>query len=281
MNNFTLSDNWIEGILKRYDNKNIINMYEIYFWKDEKLLKCQHFFDFDISNDTLEIMAEYIEKGIKIRFSYLDNDKLYTKLKKWCNEKKYTFNIVDEWNAPRLELLKDSDNITEYLNKNKSSQIRRNFKDYLKNRKDYRIVSSNNKNILDLWNDVLYIDCNSWKGKKHCDMQSLNREDLQYIFYLINNFENASLNVLYKDDLPLAYSLMFRANENSMWYAVKWGASDEGRKTKTGFYCLFNHLEMIYHEKNELILDFWGRRSQTYDYLKNNEILRSHIEIGK
>lgn len=279
--NFTLSDNWIKGIRERHLANNIVDMSGIYFLEDNNVLKCQHFFDFELSNITLDMMKKCLDNGAKIKFSYLDKSNLYNQLKNWCDEQKYNFYVVDEWLAPRLELIENTKSIENYLRENKNTQIKRNYKQYLKYKDNYNIVYSNKDNCLDLWENVLYIDYNSWKGQERCDMKSLNREDLQYIFYLIQNNNDASLSVLYKDNVPLAYSLMFRANKNAMWYAVKWGASNEGRKEKGGFYCLFNHLERIYYENQKINLDFWGRRSQTYDYLKNNEIIRTNIEIGK
>ena len=277
--NFTFSEDWIKGIFKRYSELNIKNLSGIYFWEDNNFLKCQHFFDFDISDNSLEMLEKYIDRGISVKFSYLDKSKLFFKLVSWCKKHKYNFRIIDQWKAPRLDLSKSSMTTHEYLSTNSNSQIKRNYKEYLKNKDNYNIVHGTEESVSKLWKDVLLIDSGSWKGQKSCDMQSLNREDLQYIFYLFNNIDNASLSVLYKDSNPLAYSLMFRANIKSMWYAVKWGASDEGRKEKAGFYCLFNHLENIYNNINELNIDFWGRRSQTYDYLKNDEIVRYHVEI--
>ena len=111
-------------------------------------------------------------------------------------------------------------------------------------------------------------------------MKSLNREDLQYFPFLLLDKENSNLVVIYdKKDTPLAYSLMFKNND--MWYAVKWGASFQGRKEYAGFYALFNHLEYIYSKDKTIRLDFWGRRNKTYDSLKNDSVNRNHIKIYK
>ena len=112
-------------------------------------------------------------------------------------------------------------------------------------------------------------------------MKSLDREDLQYLLFLIKNNEESSLVVIYENDIPLAYSLMFKNESNNYWYAVKWGASFEGRKVYAGIYCLFSHLQFLYKKENQLNIDFWGRRNATYDLLKNTSIIREHLEISK
>lgn len=280
-NNFTFSNEWKNAICLRYPINEIVEILDLSFWKDGNVLKCQHFFNFEISDNVLERLSEYIMNGNTIKFSYIDDDTLYKKLSLWCDKKGYQFKIIDEWSAPKLKLESNTTNIKDYLNKNSNHQIKRNYRKYNENKIKYTFLVSNKDNVFNLWKDVLEIDINSWKGKDKCDMKSLNREDLQYIFYLIKNDKDASLNVLYKEKEPLAYSLMFKSKENSMWYAVKWGSSFNGRTELSGFYCLFNHLEKLYDIDNNINLDFWGRRSETYDYLKNNDMKRFHIGIGK
>lgn len=279
-NNFTTSKIWNDSIKIRYPLDKIIKIDDLYFYIDNKVLKCLQFFEFDISKSTYDKMSDYIEKGYTIKFSYLNDQTLFKSLTKWNKNKGFQMKIVDEWFAPQLELNK-SINVIDYLKNSIYSQIKRNYKKFQKEKRNYNFELADNSNIHQLWNDVLYIDNNSWKGIKQCDMKSLDREDLQYIFYLLEQHNNSSLLVTYKDDEALAYSLMFRASEKEMWYAVKWGASSKGRKEYAGVYCLFEHLGILYKENSILKLDFWGRRSQTYDYLKNKVIKRYHIEICK
>ena len=163
------------------------------------------------------------------------------------------------------------------MEKNKNSQVRKNYKKYKKS--NINIETSNNDNILKLWTDVLYIDKNSWKNEEKSDMKSLDREDLQYIFYMLNNKDKISLNVSYNNKIPTSYSLMFKENNNK-WYAVKWGASFLGREKYHGIYCLYDHLIKL-SDKQEINIDFWGRRSESYDYLKNNSLKRYHIILKK
>lgn len=277
-NNFTISNDWVNALPIRYGVDKIIKVSdEIYFYKDENILKCQNYFNFEISKEELEKLSKLIEENYIIKFSYINDSKLYSKLLEWVSEKKYILEILDEWDAPQLEI----ENIEEYLKNNRSSQVKKNYKQYENTFDKYKYISSNSKNALKLWTDVLYIDYNSWKGKNKCDMKSLDREDLQYIFYLLNNEENTSLNVTYESDLPCAYSLMFRGDKDANWYAVKWGATDYGRTKYLGLYCLFNHLIKLGQKTNLLSVDFWGRRSRAYDYLKNKDIKRLHFQIKK
>lgn len=276
-NNFTLSKDWIDAIPIRYGINELVQIDDLIFWKNDTNLVCQHFFNFPINDSQLNRIKGLVNEDQSIRFSYIDSE-LYARLNNWGNQEDIVINKLDEWEAPQLILNSD---IERYLGNSTNTQTRRNYNEYKLKMGDYSFITSDIENVMKLWSDVLTVDLNSWKGQNNCDMKSLNREDLQYIFYLINNPDNTSLKVVYKDGIPLAYSLMFRANSEAMWYAVKWGASDFGREQKAGFYCLYNHLEELYCNNNELMMDFWGRRSQTYDRLKNNEVKRYHLSIGR
>ena len=73
-----------------------------------------------------------------------------------------------------------------------------------------------------LWDYVLKIDLDSWKKDEKSDMKSLNREDLQYLPFLLLKRDKSNLVVICdNDDNPLEYSLMFK-DENNCWYAVKY-----------------------------------------------------------
>lgn len=278
-NNFTLSKDWISALPIRYNVDEVKKILDLSFWDSNDIMVCQHYFDFPISDENFEEMKKFLNQNKMIKFNYI-NSSLFQKIKEWCEREKISLDVIDQWLAPQLIL--EELCVSEYLKSSTNSQTRRNFTGYLKNKSAYSFITSDIENVLILWNDALKIDADSWKGKQKCDMKSLNREDLQYIFYLINNPDNTNLKVIYKDGIPLAYSLMFRADPNSMWYAVKWGSSDQGRKEKAGFYCLYNHLEELYiNNGKSLVLDFWGRRSATYDSLKNNEIERFHLTVRR
>lgn len=276
--NFTTSSTWNNSILLRYDLNKIIQIDKLYFYNDNSLLKCQHFFDFEITDLILNQVREYINKSYIIKFSYI-NDLLSLKLENWANKNNYSFNLTDTWEAPQLILKNYS--IVDYLKNNNHAQIKRNYKYYENKKGKYKFLNSNDSNVLKMWNDVLKIDYNSWKQEENSDMKSLNREDLQYLPFLLENKEKTSLIVIYdSNNNPLAYSLMFKNNDN-YWYAVKWGASSEGRKLYSGIFCLFYHLEYLYSLNEILKVDFWGRRNKTYEYLSNSFIKRCHIEISK
>ena len=273
-NNFTMSLIWKESIFLRYDLSKLISTGNLMFFKDGDTVISQHFFNFNFSEEDINNINRMLDDGFKIKFSYVDKT-LYKKILKIFGKKNVY--ILDKWDAPILK----SDNIDDYLRNTLHSQVKKNYANYLKSRKKYKFVMNNKKNGIKLWCDVLKVDYNSWKGKNKCDMKSLNREDLQYIFHLLYNEKESSLLVCYSDDEPLAYSLMFKNNQNNMWYAVKWGASFDGRKKYLGIYSLFEHLLYLQKCNGKIDVDFWGRRSQVYDSLKNYDVERYHIMIKK
>lgn len=271
---FSMSEIWINSLYLRYPYNRIKKIGDLYFYEENDILKCQHFFN--IKKCDFELLKKEIKNNKKIRFSYLNESNFINDLKVWTQKNNFVFEIIDSWNAP---LLKINSNICNYLENNKSSQIKRNYKKYLRNKNNYLFKNSKDFNILELWKAVLNIDFNSWKKEEISDMKSLNREDLQYLPFLLENKKNSNLVVVYENNIPLAYSLMFK--DYTGWYAVKWGASYKGRKKIAGFYALFNHLEYLYNTDKKINLDFWGRRNNTYDLLKNKSILRYHILIYK
>ena len=272
-NNFTFSKKWIDSIYYRYDINRIIKNDNFYFYNSENgILKCQNYFDFNLNNELLDKLSNCK----KIKFSYLDNENTLNIIKEWCKKNKYKFDIEDKWEAPVLKL---DISLEEYIKNSNSKQLKRNYMLYKNNIKEYEIKISNNLNIVELWKDVLLIDNDSWKKDELSDMKSLDREDLQYFPYMINNQDNVSLLVLYKDSIPLAYSLMFKAKDE--WFQAKWGTSNEGRLEYCGFKVLFSHIEYLYKNDQFLLLDFWGRINDTYDRLRNNFKYRYHILISK
>lgn len=274
--NFTLTTDWNNSAYLRYDFDKLYRVNDKLFALSDNILKSLNYFEIDINEEDLKQLSCLIDNGNQIKFSYLDDGTSFNLLKKWAKEKKYKFEIVDEWQAP---LLYNNCDIEKYLQNNKHSQIRRNYKSYKQNINQYIILNSDEYDILELWKYVLNIDFNSWKYREKSDMKSLSREDLQYYPYMEKNKKNVSLLVLLKDNMPYSYSLMFKTKEK--WYQVKWGTSDFGRDEYTGFYCLFNHLEYLYDKEPNYVLDFWGRRNETYDKLKNNFIIRRHILIRR
>lgn len=271
--NFTTSSVWKQSNKIRYDINNVVTLDNIDFLIKDKEIVCLQFFSVDFSPNLLKLLKSTIINGKKIIFKYIDlTEQQLILLKNWCDKNNLQFVIDDEWDAPLLSI---NEPLNSYL-KTKSDLLKR---DYVKYQNDKELTYRVFNGDLDLWTNVLAIDKKSWKGKGNCDMKSLDREDLQYIFYLMREPEKASLMVAFKEDLPLAYSLWFKA-ENDKWFAVKWGASDDGRNHYAGIKVLFNHINYILNLQNHnLNLDFWGRRSQFYDMLKNNAIKRYHFEI--
>lgn len=273
-NNFTMSQIWKNSLYIRYNLNDLVCTGNLFFYKNDKLLTCQHFFNFEFSEEDINNLKSLLDEGYQLKFNYVDKP-LYEKIRKTFGIK--NTHILDKWDAPILK----TDNIDNHLKSSRHSQVNRNYNKYLKNKSEYDFILNNTQNVSKLWTDVLKIDYNSWKGKNKCDMKSLNREDLQYIFHLMREKEDSSLLVCYKNDVPLAYSLMFKNNQNNMWYAVKWGASFKGREKYLGIYSLFEHLIYLQKESDKINIDFWGRRSQTYDYLKNKSVERYHILVKR
>lgn len=276
--NFSNSNIWINSLYIRYPIDKIVNIGQLYFYNDNNLLTCQNFFKPNINELEIEELIKKIDEGNKVKFSYINNSKILDNLRKMSNDNKFTYEIIDSWEAPRLCLKND---LSNYLLKECGNQIKRDYKLYKKNKENYRFYNSNNDDILKLWSYVLKIDFDSWKKEEISDMKGLNREDLQYLpFLLLESGKSNLVVVCDNDDNPLAYSLMFKG-DNDYWYAVKWGASYQGRKKYAGFRALFNHLEYIFSIDNQIKIDFWGRRNQTYDLLKNDFVNRNHIVIYK
>lgn len=276
--NFSNSNIWNDSLYIRYPIDKIVKLGNLYFYNDDNMLICQNFFNPNIGELELDGLIKNICELKKVKFSYINNSDTLDKLKRMSLDNNFTYEIVDSWEAPRL-LVKNS--LSDYLINDCGSQIKRNYKLYKKNKENYKYYNSNSNDILRLWNYVLKIDFDSWKKDENSDMKSLNREDLQYLPFLLLEKEKSNLVVVCdENDNPLAYSLMFKG-ENNYWYAVKWGASYQGRKKYAGFGVLFNHLEYIFSIDNQICVDFWGRRNKTYDLLKNDYIIRNHIIIYK
>lgn len=276
--NFTFSNYWKTAVFDRFSEKSILKIGNLLFAKIDGSFRCQHFFDFSINPLEYNKILYYLNKENKFRFNYIDQ-KLFENIKKWCVSNNLNLEIIDLWKAPKLKL--SSIRIDNYLMNDCGTQTKKNYLKYKKSYNDYDYLDSKYNNIYNLWLDVLEIDKNSWKYREKSDMKSLDREDLQYQKFLFNDSENSFLNVMYKDNIPIAYSLFFKNDLTKQWYAVKWGASDLGRKYYAGFFCLYNHLQKLEKKEGIIDIDFWGRRSSTYDLLKNCEDNRYHILVSK
>ena len=277
--NFSLSKDWCYALTLRYPVDKIKQYGKLFFYEKDNILVCQHFFEFDTTKQELELLSKEIKDGKSIRFSYLNQNKLYNKILSWSKKNNYKVEVIDEWDNPLL-IMKDSITMQDYLKNNSHTQVKRNYQKYIKYGNKYKYVFSDSSNRLELWSDVLKIDSDSWKKEENSDMKSLNREDLQYLPFLLKQENNSSLLVVYDGkEKPLAYSLMFK-NYDSFWYAVKWGASNNGRENYVGIYCLIKHLEYLNQKEKDLKIDFWGRRNRVYDSLKNDSISRNHIVIS-
>jgi len=275
--NFSVSTTWNNSIILRYPKNKIIKIGNLFFYKGDSIYKCQHFFDFEITTSEYEQLCNLIDDGYKVQFNYI-NDSLLNTIKSLNTSNGYKIEYIDTWDNPILILEESPKN---YFLKSQHYQIKKNYRYYEKNKENFKFYNSLNEDVLKLWNYVLTIDFNSWKKEEDSDMKSLNREDLQYLPLLLTDKINSSLVVVCDlNNEPLAYSLMFKGNDE-YWYAVKWGASNLGRKNYAGFCVLFNHIEHLYNTNKKLKLDFWGRRNPTYDKIKNKTIKRNHIFLSK
>ena len=56
--NFSTSNIWNNSFILRYPLEQIKKIGNLYFYGSENILKCQHFFEFDITSDELKIMQK-------------------------------------------------------------------------------------------------------------------------------------------------------------------------------------------------------------------------------
>lgn len=287
-NNITTNKTWIESQKSRYDINKLIQYDNHLFYEDDNTLFSLISFNFEPS----DLLMQFIEKKLyeydSVSFKYLDVDEdAYKNLNMRFSNDKFLFCVQDMWSAPAMKINLDY-SLDKYV-KNCDQNIRRNYMRAMNNKENssFKAVVANEDNILKCWNDVLYIDFNSWKHDEYSDMKSLNREDLQYIFMLLNNNDLCSLYILYEHNEPMAYSLMIRNGIGLKWYAVKWGSSKKGRDNYSGVICLFQHLDyLIEKQRNENVsdfidIDFWGRHQRVYDALANYHIKRAHLAIRR
>ena len=63
--NFSTSNIWNNSFILRYPLEQIKKIGNLYFYESENILKCQHFFEFDITSDELKIMQKEIKNNKK------------------------------------------------------------------------------------------------------------------------------------------------------------------------------------------------------------------------
>lgn len=273
--NFTYSTCWKKSLILRYPVNDILSVNNICFVKKNNDYYFQHFFELPQNLNFVDIINKKTIEDAKFVFKYINKSNLVN-LEKWCNLYNYEIEIIDEWKAPFLKVDKQIEDIFE---NSPHKQTKKNYRHYKKNKDKYEFTTSIKHNTLDLWNCVLKIDNDSWKKEENSDMKSLEREDLQYLPFMLNNPDKVSLVVMFEDKKPISYSLFFQ--ENNLWYAVKWGSNNSGRNNYAGIICLFEHLNIIYNKNNNFIIDFWGRNNNVYDKLKNFDIERMHFSIKR
>ena len=89
--NFSTSNIWNNSFILRYPLEQIKKIGNLYFYESENILKCQHFFEFDITNDELKIMQKEIKNNKKIRFNYINDSVLSNKLKEWAIKNNFEY----------------------------------------------------------------------------------------------------------------------------------------------------------------------------------------------
>ncbi len=297
--NITLTQNWITGNKIRYPDDRLIDIESLYFVKDKTKSIFSSLFYFDLPNNIKSFFSNIAhlvsQFEYTFKFKYLNLQDEYESFEDYFKESfldtainisSLKVIIEDEWLSPILELLPNL-NLNDYFI-NCSKRFQRTFKKIQQSNflyyKDNRQYDFNN-----LWLDVLLIDQNSWKKDQNSDMESLEREDLQYYIPLIEDPFNNRLLVAYDNNTkkPIAYTIMLRSSVNGTWYNAKWGCKDSFRKTHCGIQCLVQHISSLYDEYQEygnfdkkFIIDFWGRRNPLYEQIANKFKRRAHIILS-
>ena len=62
--NFSTCDIWNQSIALRYPIDKIKKIGNLYFFDDNNILKCQHFFDFTVTNDDVKKAKEYFTTAL-------------------------------------------------------------------------------------------------------------------------------------------------------------------------------------------------------------------------
>lgn len=275
MKNFTNDRTWRQIINFRYPTEKIFSSKNLDFVDREDFLECIQKFDMPSSAEDYSLIDILI--NIKeIKFKYLNSNSKF--LKYIYNKYTENFEICtdSEWKNPILKIKKGE--LSNYI-QTKDENIKRDFKKFLKNSKIYRIKNEMNQDFYELWQDILEIDQNSWKKESETDMFNLEYEHLQYMFFCLKNNDKYYIDVLYDDNKrPLGYSFIFEYD--SVLYAAKWGATEDGRKINAGITCFFNQLNRI-NNHNDIILDTWSRCNMFFEKLSNFAIERKNLSIRR
>lgn len=274
-NNFTGNKDWRNSIYIRYDLDLIKSSDKLDFIKCKKTATAMQYFECQLADNDIKLIEELI-KNNTLKFKYINkSSNFFKQIARWSEANNYKLIIEDEWDNPIIKIKKQK--VSEYI---KQKITNTHYRKYLREIKNFTYTKSNKNNILDLWKDVLYIDFNSWKKQEESDMKNLDREDLQYIFYMLSKPSNTSLLVFYFDGEPVAYSLYLKEEKTDLWYAAKWGASNIGREKNAGINCFFKHLELETEQK-DICIDTWSRRNFFYEKLAEDNIKRVHIKIKR
>lgn len=281
--NFTCSQVWKNSVIIRYDLDTIIECDGLIFIKRENIIECLSYFDLELSSSHLNFIDKHIINNDLLKFKYINEESQGAKLlTEYVKNNGLEMDVIIRWNAPCLKIVPEYplaayfDNCTSRLKRTKKKieflySIAVTFKTSIEN------------DVLTLWCDVLRIDHNSWKKKEKSDMKSLDREDLQYVFLLQSEGIETFLVVVYRSGIPTAYSLMIKSPDSGIWYAAKWGASEEGRKMYDGINCLLYHLELLDYDaksRNDVLnVDFWGRNNSFYTQIENYSMRRQDVIV--
>ena len=123
--NFSNSDIWNESLFIRYPINKIVKVGQLYFYNDNGILICQNFFNPNISQIEIEGLIKKINEGNKIKFSYINESQELDTIKQIAIDNKFTYEIIDSWEAPRLSLKTE---LSNYFMNECGNQIKRNYK---------------------------------------------------------------------------------------------------------------------------------------------------------
>lgn len=217
----------------------------------------------------------------KVEFHYVDEEHPLFRLAVTEERSQTSFwRIMALWDAPILRL-RASDDILSFMERH--PRLRRTLTT-ISTRTDSRTnleLPRSPQTRKQAWEAILKLDRSSWKGRQGSDMASIIREDIAYLPAVIDDFDNCSLMVSRSrtNGELLAWSLFMRSSYGGPWFAVKWGASSDGRKLQAGIQLLIEHLKVLDRDRGKLEVDFWGRNSPIYLQLANATIKRAHIAL--
>ena len=89
--NFSNSNIWIDSLYIRYPIDKIVKIGAMYFYNDNDLLICQNFFQPSINEQDIEALIQVVNKGVKVRFSYIDNSEILDTLQKMASDNRFIY----------------------------------------------------------------------------------------------------------------------------------------------------------------------------------------------